>query len=258
MVPGDKPDASELTSSDNRESQETQRERQRLHDEARLRRIAECGWTGREYEELREELAAHGLAVLMSLTRSGEIAARCTKFGRPIRILNRDGEIFWTYDDRRSIVNITVAIALVTFIEKILKNGQWKADRGASLKTFFAHWCERQFPNHFNAWSKGQKRWDEIHDFNASPEDREAELPPQENYWPDPTTAEYDAQQAKDKVLASIDKPEMRIAAIMRSEGYSLREISSEINLSENVISNRFSRMRSKQRFNPPVRGPET
>jgi hypothetical protein len=29
----------------------------------------------------------------------------------------------------------------------------------------------------------------------------------------------------------------------MRSEGYSLYEISSEIGLSENVISNRFSRM---------------
>ena len=196
MVPGDKPDASELGSSDDRESREARRERQRLHDQGRLKRIAECGWAGREYEELREELAAHGIAVLMSLTRSGEIAARCKKFGRPIPIFNREGETFWTYEDRRSIVNITVAAALASFIEKVLKNGQWKVDRGSSLKTFFANWCERQFPNHFNAWSKTQGRWDKVHDFSASVEDREAYLPPQESYWSDPTAAYFDTQQA--------------------------------------------------------------
>lgn len=175
----------------------------REQDQVWLDAVRADGFTGPLFEIYWDELARYGIAVMMSWTHSGKIFKECRKRGRPIRY--PAGGVTWGDDERRSIINETVAKALTYLLDAVLRCGKWTAEGGASLRTFLVGACLLQFPNVFNGWAQRDER-ETRHRADLAVED--AEVSTSQNVcWGDPvgsTVAETDEQQ---RILAAIPDP---------------------------------------------------
>ncbi|WUH97712.1 hypothetical protein OHR68_29930 [Spirillospora sp. NBC_00431] len=122
-----------------------------------LERLANADFCGADWDYFANDLAAYALPVLMSWTRTGKIARLCALKGRPIRPAPPD----WTFEDRSSIVTMTIAVALNRFRDRLRKDG-WSPDGGATLTTYFIGAVILQYPNQFNRWLDERRRVREL------------------------------------------------------------------------------------------------
>jgi hypothetical protein len=124
-------------------------------DRAFVEELALEDFAGPKWMMFQAELASYGYPVMMSWIRRGLIFTHCAKLGRSVspgaRELHHLAEDF---EDRNDLAVITVAEALLLFRQHALLDGAWSADRGASLKTFFAGTCQLVFPNVYREWHR--------------------------------------------------------------------------------------------------------
>jgi hypothetical protein len=130
----------------------------RASDEQLRARLAAAGFAGPEYAQFARDLAAYGIAVCMAKLNSGAFFQDCADLGRPCGAPPAD----WDAQDKRSLANETVAVALVRFREDGLVSGGWSPDGGASIKSYFIGACILAFPNVFRFWQRERERWNLI------------------------------------------------------------------------------------------------
>jgi DNA-directed RNA polymerase specialized sigma24 family protein len=127
----------------------------RLVEDSRLYHVlAAQGFEGPGWERFKDALARYGLQVLLSWLHSGVIFKRCRERGLPTQ---RQVRLNW--EDVRELASITVADAIDSFREKVLRTGSWDPDRGASLKTFFIGQCLLRFPRVYQKWLRDEQAW---------------------------------------------------------------------------------------------------
>jgi DNA-directed RNA polymerase specialized sigma24 family protein len=124
-------------------------------DSALYRRIVDAGFAGWEYERLRDDLVAYGIAVCEAWLLTGVMFRQCAERGRPVGSRPTD----WSPEDRHELALETVANALKSFLHA-LEKGDWDPDAGASLRTYFIGRCVLVFPNVFRTWERERDRWD--------------------------------------------------------------------------------------------------
>jgi DNA-binding phage protein len=112
-------------------------------------RLALIGFTGREYEEFKNELTRYGLDVMTGWLRTGKIFTKMREagFGLP---LPPDGAL--DRDAQDELAGETVTMALYRFHHDVLLGRRWDPSKGARLTTFFIGQCKIRFANIYRAW----------------------------------------------------------------------------------------------------------
>jgi len=128
----------------------------RLIEDSRLyHALAAQDFEGPNWNRFKDALARYGLQVIGSWIRTGLIFKRCRERGlpteRPVRL--QAGE-------RSELAAITVAEAIAAFRDRVLRNGNWDPDRGASLRTYFIGQCLLRFPRVYKNWLRAEKGMD--------------------------------------------------------------------------------------------------
>ena len=216
---------------------------QRLRvDRMLVDQLAAAGFADDVCVDLRNELARYGIDVLRFWVRTGKIGQVCREHGRPVKVdalLTRR----WTPDETSEVVIETVARTLHHFFEKALKGGQWRPERGASLKTFFIGACALHFPNIYRSWLSEIIRWERI---NRPGEEIEEEL------IADPAGEDGFAYvESADWMAHAVPDPLTRSAAHLVAWGYTHAEAAEMIGLSARAVEGRLHRLRKNTENTP-------
>jgi RNA polymerase sigma factor (sigma-70 family) len=137
-------------------------------------RLALQGFTGKEYEEFRLELARYGLAVMTGWLRNGKIFARMKDKGYG---LPSTDETLLDYEAQDELANETVAKALRHFHDDVLLQRKWDPTKGARLTTFFIGQCLMRFANIYRDWLRQEMRSRDLVDAHEAIERNEARTP---------------------------------------------------------------------------------
>jgi DNA-directed RNA polymerase specialized sigma24 family protein len=186
--------------------------RSRLRADTALRDLLEqSDFSGKAYAIFEEELARYGLQVMRGWLRGGFIFAQCGKAGVPLeRRAIPDG-------DHEDLAQEVVAAALPVFRQKALKEGGWRPDGGASLKTYFARSLCYQFAT---AWKKRLRNKDPA----AAPGRLVADPPEVASLSPGPAET-YLMRDEIRRGLAEIPDERTRTAVVLAEDGYQHEEI---------------------------------
>jgi DNA-directed RNA polymerase specialized sigma24 family protein len=184
----------------------------RLRADADLRDLlARVDFSGEAYAVFEEDLVRYGLQVMRDWLCGGYIFAQCDKVGL---FLSRRAI---SPGDSEDLAQEVVARALPVFRQKALREGGWRPEGGASLKTYFARSLCFQFAN---VWKRRLK-------------DKDPAIPGQtldtlqaEAASPDPGPAETFLR--RDEILrglAGIPDERTRMAVVLAEDGYQHDEI---------------------------------
>lgn len=206
----------------------------RAGDEQLRARLAMSGFAGPEYDQFARELAAYGIAVCMAKLATGVMFKDCHAFDRPCNPPPRD----WTEQDRRGLVNETVAKALITFRKEGLIKERWRPDGNASLKTYFVGACILSFPNVYRNWLSERRRWQRI----ASVISRDR---PTRTYGFDDPADIVTTRVGLEQALQDLD-PRTREAIVLSECGYRQDEIAELMGVSNRSVEGLLYRHRAK------------
>lgn len=203
-----------------------------LADIELIDRLAEANFEGPGWEALRRELARYGLGILTAWIGSGEIFFQC----RAKNCSVGTAPSYRSESDWKDLVNETLYIGLINF-ERDLKNGRWRPDGGAGLKTYFIGACVYAFPNPYRAWLKNQdRRCQELSETlvhvaaGPMPEDPESTV-----------IARHSAKERLGRI------PERtRTAGWMHVEGYTYAEIAEALGTTAKAVEHYFARARKR------------
>lgn len=220
---------------------EDERALRRREDQAWLDEVRAKGFTGLLFEVYWDELMRYAIAVMMSWTRTGKIFKKCREKGRPVRY--PDNGLTWSYDERLSLVGITVAKALTFFLEEVLRPGKWNQEGGATLRTYFVGACLLQFPNIFNG-SVGKHEREELHRDEQAVEDAEVTVALKRNaYACDPVGDAAAAEDQARRILADIKDPQTRaLIDMVVLRGMKQKDAATELGMTPGTVSARLKR----------------
>ncbi len=194
-----------------------------------MRRLALAGFEGHEWEAFRADLAGYAIARIRTWTANGKIFALCASQGfGSLPVADR------TPEDAEDLAVETVAEALNFFRDRVLMKKRWKAEGGASLKTFFIGACLRRFSNTYRRWYAEMSRAAQL----RSPEGVDAmargtvRLPDHGLLM----SAELEA------VLATASDDVTREIVLLRAAGHSENEIAKELDITRKAVEGRLGR----------------
>lgn len=140
--------ASDLAAIEDGLDADLQRTAQRLADAALRDELVAAGFTGPRYMLFETDATYYGLAVIIKWLATGEIYQRAAAVRRPVP----RPPLALSVDERLGLAGLVVAEGLKYFKQSALRDGQWRPERGASLKTFFIGACLLRFKAAFAAW----------------------------------------------------------------------------------------------------------
>jgi hypothetical protein len=124
------------------------------YDVDALLKLQLSGWSDEVWSPVAEALAEYGYAVMAGWLVTGKIYAQVKAIGKPVTPCPHA----WMDDEAiQTLADETVALAIRKF-KKVLFEGAWKAERGASLATYFVGQCKIQFPNVYRKWHLGEEK----------------------------------------------------------------------------------------------------
>jgi DNA-directed RNA polymerase specialized sigma24 family protein len=207
----------------------------RLEADNRLMlRLQHEGFEGSAWEEVARALAEYGFAVMVSWIRTGGIFAKVRErgFGGSLLASPRGGV---PIQEARDIAEDTVAEAIVSFREHVLKTARWDPGKGASLATYFVGNCLLRFPNVYRKW---RRRWDaECAHMSIDKIERLED--------PSDPAAEVVGSVAATELLRALD-PKARVLVVLLLLGWTHAEIAGITNASAKSVESRLYRLRKQ------------
>jgi DNA-directed RNA polymerase specialized sigma24 family protein len=204
-----------------------------VEDARMLAQLRQVGFEGLQAELLRDELIRYGWAVLNALILNGTVFAHAARLKRGVHCPDELREqLRRSPDDREDIASEIVARVLPRFWQNALVEGQWRADCGTQITTYFTNALLLEFSNVFAAW-KRQQRTSRVHQG-----DRAYEIP-----------GEVDAEERR-LVLEEMGtlKPREREIVALHYDGYTHAEINELTGgASERAVEGVLYRWRAKQ-----------
>jgi hypothetical protein len=115
---------------------------------------------GPTWGELSKVLVTYGYSVLIGMLLKGTIYRAAANHGAAgVRGLARiPRELRLSEDDAHELTATLLESAIPRF-RLTLRDGQWHADGGASLTTFFVGRCLMDLPDVYERWRRQQDRW---------------------------------------------------------------------------------------------------
>ena len=189
------------------------------------RPCAAAGFSGPDYDWVRDEFVRYGLAVLAGWLKRGAIRGKCLE--KRLRGVPAAMAREFDYDTAYELAGESVARALDPFREKVLLAGRWDPRKGAALKTFFVGQCLIQFVDVAKAWERNEFRPSNVR-----------RLDPDEHLTERVRGVEDDVieAQAAAEALAGVRRPEARKALVMQSMGYSVPQIAAALGMTVKAV----------------------
>ncbi len=216
----------------------------RLEDQAQVNALYADDFTGPAYELLAGELAAYGYPVILAWIRRGTIWGHCASRGRKVSPTDDEREVLERdFDERLQLAMDTVVDALTFFRDRVLREGRWSFDGGATLTTYFIGACILSFPNVFRLWQRAEHRWKRslAAGMLASPEGRTlADLP-----GSDPADVATGRSAAISELKLMPDGT--RDAAALVVDGSSFAEAADILDTTERAVEGRLYRYRQRR-----------
>jgi DNA-directed RNA polymerase specialized sigma24 family protein len=202
-------------------------------DIALIGRLMWAGYDGPEWRLFRHALAQYGVAVLFKWILSGRIFLECERkgFGALTRRKHHDR------DDALGIAGETVARAFLFFRDRVLIQGVWKPELGASLRTYFVGACILHFPNEYQRALGGERLADRyvLGD--------EADL----DEWEASHFSRPDARAELISDFHAIRDPKTREIVLLKADGYAELEIAGMLGTSRKAIETRLYRLHKRK-----------
>lgn len=124
------------------------------YDVDALLKLQLSGWSDDVWSPVANALAEYGYAVMAGWLVTGKIYSEVKRIGQPVTPCPQA----WMDDEAiQTLADETVARAIRKF-KKVLFDGAWKAERGASLATYFVGQCKIQFPNVYRQWHREEQK----------------------------------------------------------------------------------------------------
>lgn len=118
-----------------------------------LSNFADAAW-----EPLANALVEYGFAVMRAWIATGRIFVELVR-SHSFAKLAPPPSGWLDADEAESLAGEVVTVALAAFKNDVLAKGVWKAEKGASLSTFFIGQCKLQFPNIYRKWFEAECRF---------------------------------------------------------------------------------------------------
>lgn len=188
-----------------------------------------------EWQKFANALAQYGWSVFVGWLVTGVVRERLEIRG--VRgSLKVPEKLRLDRDAATGLAADVVFTSIKTFRERVLVPNIWRADKGASLKTFFIGQCLFQFPDVYVRWEQ-QERPESLLHLDQMP-DRPA---------PDRVEDTGLAAAQVDELMGKIEDPETRTMFELQANlDYTLSEIADSLNLSEAQVRTRMSRARRR------------
>lgn len=203
--------------------------------------VIESGYTGHTWAELTRRLVATALADLERAIRTGSIYSRCRRAGYKIEVSQ---EL-----QRRPLCEDIAAEAveecLVHFETKVLPDGEWDPERGASLEVFFTQCCLGRLVNRWR-FHLHQRRVEAM-DLEALDEGGPAGV--FTVIADSPVDPAYRAELRDELAQAAAPlKDDDLVALALESRGWSRAEIAEELGVKRNTLDARINRAQKAAR----------
>lgn len=197
------------------------------------------GFQGADWDELANELARYGCAVIGAWIHRDQIQRECAKKRIPAPAL--PGAL---REDAQAISSVTdeiVARASVAFRDDVLLPGIWDPQRGASVKTFFVGQCLKHYANAVRYWERHEAPTPRL-------ADPELELSLLDSGWRG--SVEHDVLLSVAVYAAVQGASSARAAQILTMEaaGYSYGEIADCLGTTVNAVKSILKRERARMR----------
>jgi DNA-directed RNA polymerase specialized sigma24 family protein len=196
--------------------EEAEHLRRLTEDQNLLTTLQLHGLQGPTWERFADVLARYGYQVIRAWVWTRQIFPHCAQrgFGLP-----QPDHLRWTKEQADEVASETVAMAIRSFRDYVLREGRWSPTLGATLKTYFVGQCLLQFPNVYRRWlSELELNHQEVPVFE------ELDDPVDRGEFGDP--AGYVVMQdLVDRALASVSNKRTRTVLWLRAAGYSEPEI---------------------------------
>ena len=182
--------------------------------------------------------------MILAWIRRGTIWGHCSTRGRKVSPTDAEREVLERdFDERLQLALDTTVDALTFFRDRVLREGRWSFDGGATLTTYFIGACILTFPNIFRLWQRAEHRWKRslAAGMLTSPEGRTlADLP-----GSDPA----DVTAGRSVVISELQSmPDgTRDAAALVVDGNSFAETASTLNTTERAVEGRLYRYRQRR-----------
>lgn len=185
-------------------------------DAALYARVMADGFSGPVWERVADRLVRYGTQVLRGWIRTGEISSVCFRKGvkgMPAAVDWSD----WADADIDDLVQVTVTAAIARFRRDGLAARGWRADRGASLTSWFGTACLFALAASYRAHAADRRRHSTA--LNAvTRQDQPAHVADAAEAIIEQTTVE--------EILDRITDPRVRPILQLTAAGYSYSEIS--------------------------------
>jgi DNA-directed RNA polymerase specialized sigma24 family protein len=229
-------DAGEQETLDDQASWAVESLERRQGDLALLAALAAVDFTGPVWARFADGLARYGHAVVMAWLRTGEMFVQCRR-----KSCWLSPPPSWCgEDDWVSMASDTVVKAILVFQDQGLRQGGWRPDGGASMKTYFLGTCVLTFPNVYRKWCTEQKTL------------RQLDLVP----WPDDVACAVSSAEDPGELAMlrarlregfnSMPDDRTRGAVLLHGYGYSNKEIADLLGTTPGAVKQILARQRDR------------
>lgn len=223
---------------------------ERAGDEALVAVLAEDDFAGPRYRLFERSLAQYAFPVMMTWIREGRVFRECADKGRPIpdspELLVH---MATSLDTAQQLASETVMEALPQFRESAMVGGRWRADGGASLRSFFVGACVLAFPNIYRKWYAAFQRQEREVGYGLVPDDLALRCA-----VPDPADATV-LSTALRIPLEALPADTAYALRLIAYEGASHSEAARASGMTENALRKRLKRLRESEAWRDIERG---
>ncbi|MCY3954206.1 MAG: hypothetical protein OXG69_16950 [bacterium] len=212
----------------------TARSAVRLHADVELhRRLADENFEGPSWDRFVEALVEYAFPILTTWIVRGEIRGHVA---RNTRVLLEAPPSPITQEDAEDLASETIADALRSFRDRVLRANRWDPSRGTALTTWWIGYCLLRFPDVYRRWQTAQRKWS--FSLRAAEQLRSLGL----ELGPDDPADQLIMHEELAHALASVPSGLTQQILQLKAQGYRYREISEVLGCSVKSIESRLAR----------------
>jgi RNA polymerase sigma factor (sigma-70 family) len=201
--------------------------------------LASEGFDGRLWSLLAEDLAGYGYQVLVAWMRSGKVFSRFRERRVRGRLRPPPGGPALGAEVASDLAVESVALAIDAFREK-LRAGEWRPERGASLKTYFVGQCLFKLGTVYRRWLRTVES--ELRLESPAPIDEAAVPLNGAGQAGDPAEVAVQRDETRRRLVAL--NPRARFIVLSLYEGYTQAEIAELLRVSVATVEREIARWR--------------
>jgi DNA-directed RNA polymerase specialized sigma24 family protein len=155
---------------------------------------------------------------------------------------------YWDFSHIRSIVAVAVSRSVEPFLDHAVLHGGWNPDRGATISTFFTHYCYYRFADEYRREYRSERR--SARTLSSAGDERVPDLGLDVARYlmlspdPDPERVALDRAEIR-RLLEAASHSQIPTIVFLVSEGHTAKEIGRHLNMSDNAVNKALGKFRA-------------